>query len=264
MKKIDFYKLQASGNDFVLVDTRKAKLGDYKKMALNLCRYKFAIGADGLLVIEPSKTADFKMRIINSDGSEAEMCGNGARCVGLWCGKKSARFETRAGMIETKLLSGHTVKARFTDPSNIKTGISVNIFGRTIKVNFINTGVPHAVIFVDSLDCIDVEEIGREIRFHNAFAPAGTNVDFVEVQEKNLIHLRTYERGVEGETLACGTGSVASALIFGLKNDLSGQVKVKNKSGEVTTVSFNRNDKIFSDVWLEGKAFLTFTGKVEV
>jgi len=264
MKKINFYKLQASGNDFVLVDARKVKLGDYKKMALKFCRYKFGIGADGLLVIEPSKTADFKMRIINPDGSEAQMCGNGARCVGLWSAKKHTRFETMAGIVETILLPGGTVKARFTNPFGVKLDIPVNIFGRIIKANSINTGVPHVIIFVDSLNEIDVEEIGREIRFNEIFAPAGTNVNFVEVREKNSIELRTYERGVEGETLACGTGSVASALIFGLKNDLSGEVKVKNKSGEVTTVSFCRNGNIFSDVWLEGKAFLTFTGKVEV
>jgi diaminopimelate epimerase len=264
MKKIDFYKLQGSGNDFVLVDARKGKLGDYKKMALNLCRYKFGIGADGLLVIEPSKVADLKMRIINSDGSEAEMCGNGVRCAGLWCGKKHARFETLAGIVEAKLLSNGMVKTRFTDPLDVKLDLSVNIFGRGVKVNRINTGVPHVVVFVDSLGDINIKEIGREIRFHDAFAPAGTNVNFVEVVGKDSICLRTYERGVEDETLACGTGSVASALIFGLKNDLYGQIKVQNKSGEVTTVSFCRNGNIVSDVWLEGKAFLTFTGKVEV
>jgi len=264
MKKIDFYKVQGSGNDFILFDARKSKIADYKKTALSLCRYKFGIGADGLLVIEPSKSADFKMRIFNSDGSEADMCGNGARCVGLWCGKKHARFETRAGMIETKLLSGNAVKTRFTDPSQLRLDIPLSIFGRSIKASFINTGVPHLVLFVDSLDDIDIKEIGREIRFHEAFSPNGTNVNFVEVKDKGLICLRTYERGVEDETLACGTGSVASALIFGLKNGLSGSVKVKNKSNEVTTVYFEREDDKFRNVWLEGKAFLTFTGKVEV
>jgi len=264
MKKINFWKLQGSGNDFVLVDARKGKIGDYKKMALNFCCRKFGIGADGLLVIESSKTSDFKMRIFNSDASEAEMCGNGARCAGLWCGKKYARFDTLAGTIETKLLIGGAVKTRFTDPLGIKLDIPVNVFGRVIKVSSINTGVPHAVVFVDSLDEIDVKEVGREIRFHEVFSPAGTNVNFVEVTDKNFIRLRTYERGVEDETLACGTGSVASALIFGLKNDLSGKIKVKNKSGEVTTVYFSRENDKFYDVWLEGKAFLTFTGKVEV
>ena len=264
MKKIDFYKLQGSGNDFVLIDARKSKLGDYKKIAINLCRCQFGIGADGLLVIEPSKLADFKMRIFNSDGSEAEMCGNGARCAGLWCGKKHARLETRAGIIETKLLSHGTVKARFTDPTQLRLDIPINIFGRPIKVSFINTGVPHVVLFVDSLEEIDIKEIGREIRFHEAFSPAGTNVDFVEVRDKSLIHLRTYERGVENETLACGTGTVAAALIFGLKNGLPGKIEVKNKSKEVTTVYFSRTDDKFREVWLEGKAFLTFTGKVEV
>lgn len=276
MKKLEFYKLQASGNDFILIDTRYETLDtrlNYKNFAKEYCQRKVGIGADGLLVIEPSKRALFKMRIFNPDGSEPEMCGNGARCAALWARMKSpvasyqsavVKFETKAGIIESKV-SNAKVKIKVTDPLGLKLNLPLKISGRKIRVNFINTGVPHTVIFVEGLDKIDVEKIGRQIRFHKKFSPAGTNVNFAEILKDNLINIRTYERGVEAETLACGTGVVASAIITAcrLKAPQSRhKIKVLTRGGEILEVYFNKDkdkDKI-SDVWLEGKAYCVYKG----
>ena len=315
MGKIDFYKLQASGNDFILIDVtaRDRKFSpkkeqllsenlSCKKIAKIYCQRKFGIGADGLLVIEPSKKVPFKMRIFNPNGSEAEMCGNGARCVSLWANRKlgpKARegknilFATKAGIIEAEVrrqrpkgvpsgVEGKTegrnrrnwekIRVKTTDPFDLKLDLHLKILGRRIKVNFINTGVPHAVIFVEGLDIIDVENIGRAIRFHKEFSPAGTNVDFVEFLKDDYIRIRTYERGVEAETLACGTGIVASAIIsnyqlFPEGKQIAGRrvkIKVAAKSEEILNVCFRREENKISDLWLEGKAYLVYKGEIEV
>jgi len=281
-KELEFYKLQASGNDFILVDCLKSKIRNstnfYKNFSRQHCPRKLEVGADGLLVIEPSKKALFKMRIFNPDGSEAEMCGNGARCVGLWAaaaGKQAGavKFETKAGIITAKVKKqSHKtenckeVRIKMTDPFDLDLNFPLKVLGRTIKVNFINSGVPHAIIFVEGLDKIDVNKIGRAVRFHKRFKPAGTNVNFVEFKKDNFIKIRTYERGIEAETLACGTGCVASAVILScmLRPSTSRRgevVKVGVKSQEKLKVYFNREDKI-SDVWLEGDACLVYKGIV--
>ena len=261
MKRIKFTKMVASGNDFVVLDKQPA--GNLCALTRALCDRKFGVGADGLLLISKVKNADFRMRIINADGSEAEMCGNGARCAALFSGKKKAKMLTLAGLINTRVYASQ-VKIQLTDPKAIKLDIPLKVNGRLIKVNFINTGVPHIVVFVDALDRMDVDSIGRLIRWHIKFAPAGTNVNFVEVQENNLIRVRTYERGVEGETLACGTGSTASALIFALKNNLKYMVKVKTQSGDVLKIYFNKEEAKFKDVWLEGSARIVYKGEYYV
>jgi len=261
MKRIKFTKMVASGNDFVVLDKQPA--GNLCALTRALCDRKFGVGADGLLLISKVKNADFRMRIINADGSEAEMCGNGARCAALFSGKKKAKMLTLAGLINTRVYASQ-VKIQLTDPKAIKLDIPLKVNGRLIKVNFINTGVPHIVVFVDALDRMDVDSIGRLIRWHIKFAPAGTNVNFVEVKENNLIRVRTYERGVEGETLACGTGSTASALIFALKNNLKYMVKVKTQSGDVLKIYFNKEEAKFKDVWLEGSARIVYKGEYYV
>ncbi|MCK4912167.1 MAG: diaminopimelate epimerase [Candidatus Omnitrophica bacterium] len=289
MKKQEFYKLQASGNDFILLDNinRKNKISSsfYKKFASKYCSRKLGIGADGVLVIEASKKADFKMRIFNADGSEAEMCGNGARCIGLWAyltkKKKNVKFETKAGIIEAKVggkSNDRLVKLKTSTPVGLKMDLSLNISGRKIKVNFINTGVPHTVIFVQGLDKIDIDKIGREVRFHKQFKPAGTNVNFVEIKSNNSLSIRTYERGVEAETLACGTGSLASAMISWfklnpkLKKKQSISMLVTTKSKDILKVTFSAkggsafggDDKAEIDnVWLEGKACLIYKGVIK-
>jgi len=275
VNSLSFYKLQASGNDFVLINNQKLtfKTAQLKKIARAICRRRFGAGGDGLLVIEPSSNADFKMRIFNPDGTEPEMCGNGARCASLWAGlefktkNKNLSFETKAGAILTQLSAKKTsaqVKIKMSTPSQLKLNMPVKVLGRTIKVNYINTGVPHAVIFVEGLDKIDVESLGKAIRFHKKFKPQGTNVDFVEVLAKDYIKIRTYERGVEAETLACGTGIVAGAIITCCQLGVNGcklRVKVLAKSGEVLKVYLDKKEDCIENVWLEGKASLVYKGE---
>lgn len=268
MGKIEFTKIVASGNDFVVVDNSRSSIkNNLKLFAKNTCDRKFGIGADGLLLVEKSKKADFKMRIFNPDGSEAEMCGNGARAISLFAfenkiAKTTMSFETKAGIIEAKVLNKNCVKIKTKPPKNIKLDILVKINKKPICINFIDTGVPHAVIFVSGLEKIDVFGIGRLIRNHPKFMPRGTNVDFIEVFNKNSLKIRTYERGVEDETLACGTGSVAGAIIFVIKSgalDLS-KINVITRSRETLKVSFDRCGNEFSNVWLEGKVKKVFQG----
>lgn len=281
MQKIKFTKMVASGNDFVVVEKgHKSAVRSQEFFAIKVCDRKFGIGADGLLVLEKSRTADIRMRIFNADGSEAEMCGNGARCVALYISKmqnpeqkteNKINIETKAGNIKSELKADN-IKIRLTDPKDIKLDIPLKINNRLLKVNFVNTGVPHTVIFVEGLDKIDVVNWGRGIRYHKKFQPAGTNVDFVEVLNNNRIKIRTYERGVEEETLACGTGAAASSIILKIKNHslsvkqekskITKQCKidVETKSKEVLKVYFNNDNSGVGDVWLEGKAEIVYTG----
>ena len=265
MKKIKFTKMVASGNDFVVLELKTSDLS-LSSLARDICERKFGVGADGLLVLGKSKVANVKMRIFNADGSEAEMCGNGARCVAYWLNAKSKThgvrrdIETKAGIIKS-ITKDDFIKINLTDPKGLKLDIPVEVGQRTLKVNFIDTGVPHVVIFVEGLDKIDVENLGRFIRYHKIFAPRGTNVNFIEVLNDNSIKIRTYERGVEGETLACGTGSTASALIFALKSKAGNKIRVYTKGKEILSVYFKRNKNTFVDVWLQGKARIVFKGK---
>jgi len=265
MPKVNFTKMVASGNDFVLIDgSRELGIRSFSELAQNICNRKCGVGADGLLLLEKSKIADIRMRIFNPDGSEAEMCGNGARCSVLYLGRSNAGLETKAGIIQSQL-RGDNVRIKLTGPRNIRLDIPIKVNNRNLKANFIDTGVPHAVIFVEGLDEIHVSQIGRVIRNHKRFAPRGTNVDFVEILGKDLISIRTYERGVEDETLACGTGAVASALIFATRCSLvSTKINVITKSREILKVYFDRINNKFSDVCLEGKAKIVYKGEYYV
>jgi diaminopimelate epimerase len=265
MTYIDFTKMVASGNDFVVLDNRKRKITGLPGLAKKICDRNFGAGADGLIVLEPSKRADFKMRIINSDGSEAEMCGNGARCAALYAKEnrlagKKMRFETLAGVIEAEI-SGDRIRLKMSDPKDIKLGMDLTIDGRGRSVNFVNTGVPHAVIFTDKIGGLDVKDLGRKVRYHSAFAHRGTNADFVEPQKGNLLKVRTYERGVEDETLACGTGVVASAVIAAAIRGFRSPARCLTKSGEILKVYFKKSGDAFKDVYLEGGASKVFCGR---
>jgi len=264
MRKIDFTKMVASGNDFVVVE-KKPQLAscNWRVLARRICDRKFGAGADGVLLLEKSRISDCRMRIFNADGSEAEMCGNGARCTVLYLGKKESKLETKAGIIESSL-TGDKARIKLTNPVNLRLDIPIKVNNRNLKANFIDTGVPHAVIFVEGLDEIHVSQIGRAIRNHKEFAPRGTNVDFMEALGKDLIAIRTYERGVEDETLACGTGTVASAVIFALKSDSGNKINVRTKSGEILKVYFDRVNNKFRDVWLEGRARIVYKGEYYV
>ncbi|MFH1622806.1 MAG: diaminopimelate epimerase [Candidatus Omnitrophota bacterium] len=276
--KINFTKLVASGNDFILWDLRKkAKDTNLKNVARLLCSRKLGIGADGLLVLEKSRKANVKMRIFNADGSEAEMCGNGARCVAYFISniktesRRQIKIDTKAGVLSA-VVSRENVKINMTDPKNIKINSTIRIKKHSLKFNFINTGVPHVVILCEGIEGIKVSSLGRLVRFHNSFKPAGTNVNFVEPVSADKIKIRTYERGVEEETLACGTGSVASAIIYMLKLIKSGLIKNKNifkvnvetASSEVLKVNFEIIRNKIKNVWLEGKTRIICKGEFYV
>ncbi len=271
---IRFVKLVGAGNDFVLIDNRVYRIissDRLKDLARKLCDRKFGVGADGLLVAENSKSADLKMRIFNADGSEAQMCGNGARCFAYYfsLGKETKKdffltLQTLAGMVKAQV-NADNVRINITQPKDLRLNVPLKVCGRIIKVNFINTGVAHTVIFVEGLQQLDVVGLGREIRYHNYFVPAGTNVNFVEVTSPSTIKIRTYERGVEDETLACGTGSVAAALVTSvITAGVMNKIKVDTFGGESLKIYFTRIEKVFKDVWLEGKSSLVYRGEYYV
>jgi diaminopimelate epimerase len=273
MNKINFTKMVASGNDFIVSELANRRVGELKILAQKICDRKYGVGADGLLVLEKSKIANVKMRIFNPDGSEAEMCGNGARCVALFKNSQlmthdsGLTIETKAGIVES-CVNGNNLKIKLTDPKGLKLDIPIKVNKRTLHVDFINIGVPHTVIFVEGLDKIDVLVLGYSVRYHKRFAPAGTNVDFVEVLSNNSVKIRTYERGVEDETLACGTGAVAAALITSRKSVIpspnSQKINVLTKSGETLKVYFDKLDNRFSNIWLEGEANIVYKGEYYV
>ncbi|MBN1445430.1 MAG: diaminopimelate epimerase [Candidatus Omnitrophica bacterium] len=260
---MDFLKITGSGNDFVVIDNRKNAVKKRKQAAVALCGRKFGVGADGLLLLENSKKADFRMRVFNPDGSEAEMCGNGLRCIlrfAAECGivrKNAMRVETGAGVLEGAV-KGRTVKAQLSVGGKPVTGLTIPLESGEITGHFINTGVPHTVIVTDELNGIRVNELGPFIRNHRMFHPKGTNVDWIEVKGKHSIGIRTYERGVEGETLSCGTGSAAGAIISFLLGKTVPPVKVTARSGEILTVYF---DSSLSKIHLEGNIFISFKGE---
>jgi len=262
MIKLNFTKMVGAGNDFIVID---AGLKDLSALAKRLCDRKTGIGADGMLVLEKSKIADFRMRIFNADGSEAEMCGNGLRCAVLFRGmKRKVKIETIAGIYEGEIAAKDKVKVKMEEPRDLKLNFPINVSGREIKANFINTGVPHTVVFVEGLDKINVDSIGSEIRHHDEFKPKGSNVNFVETIDDSNIKIRTYERGVEGETLACGTGSVASAIISMIKNErLKVKVSVHTKGG-ILKVEFDNIKNKIKNVYLEGEAKSVFQGGIYV
>ncbi|MDD5634025.1 MAG: diaminopimelate epimerase [Candidatus Omnitrophica bacterium] len=267
--KLCFTKVVASGNDFILLNNKKGEMDhlclDYPDLARDLCRRRYAVGADGILVLERSGKADFRMRIINSDGSEADMCGNGARCSAWYASANGwgnmLTIETGAGIIEA-VVKDESVKLKMSDPKEIKLNIDLETGSGSMTVHKINTGVPHAVQIVEDLDNYNVQDIGRKVRQHPLFAPAGTNADFVGKVKNNSASVRVYERGVEDETLACGTGTVASAVILGLLGKVTSPVKMLTKSGEVLTVYFSLSNKKVTDVFLEGKAQIVYEGKL--
>ena len=202
MSMIPFYKMNGSGNDFILIDNRKGLVnGDVSKFATRVCRRGFSVGADGLILIESSDKADFKWRFYNSDGSEAEMCGNGGRCAARFAyiykmAGENLSFETKAGIIKAEV-KGRRVKLAMVEPKDLRRNIEIPVDERVRVLSFINTNVPHAVKIVPSVENFDVVGIGRKIRYHREFQPAGTNVDFVQIVDEHNILMRNYERGVE-------------------------------------------------------------------
>jgi diaminopimelate epimerase len=269
LKRFDFVKMVGHGNDFIVGDNRKGLIGkDTQRTAVQLCDRKHSIGADGLVLLEKSKIAHLRMRIINPDGSEAEMCGNGVRCLAKFAndkkiaGKKIS-IETMAGRIDAEV-KGDVVKAKMVQPTDFRMNISLPLNGSPEAMHFVNTGVPHAVVVLNSIKDVDVDKKGRMIRQHPYFSPRGTNANFISIRSGNAIEIRTYERGVEGETLSCGTGSTAGALVAAAIKNLKSPVTVHTKGGEPLKIYFSRNENGFFDVYLEGRVQTSFEGRINL
>jgi len=264
---IRFSKMSGTGNDFIVIDNINSTYSvDWKAFAQRYCTRKTSVGADGIIILEPSEKADFTFRIFNADGSEAEMCGNGARCAAAFAHEHmiagpDMRFNTMAGMLEAKVADGE-VSLKMTDPSDIKNDIKLTIDKDHLKAYFINTGVPHTIVFTDRIEDVDVSRTGSGLRNHPYFEPAGTNVDFVQVMDKGHILARTYERGVEEETLACGTGAVASAIISAYTDKVDNRpVRVSMPGGDLR-IDFQSRDGSYRNVWLIGEADTVYTGEI--
>ena len=270
-KTINFLKMSGCGNDFVVIDNRLNKLAGLKISSLvqKVCAPKVSIGADGVLLLQKSRKADVRMRIFNPDGSEVDMCGNGARCLALFAKKTKAvkkdtfTIETDAGILGARV-KGSQVKLKLSEPHSLRFKFDLKIKNKKYQVSYINTGVPHVVYITKNVDKFKVEEIGRLIRYHQEFAPAGTNANFVQIDSRRQITLRTYERGVEAETLACGTGSVASAIIASKIKCLSSPVTVNVRSGDKLKIYFKAKDQGYTDVYLEGPAEIIFEGTIKI
>jgi len=268
---LTFYKMSGSGNDFILVDNRTniIKPEAAPELARSLCRRKVSVGADGLILIENDPEVDFSWRFFNADGSSAEMCGNGGRCVARLanmldiCGT-SLSFRTRAGIIAAELL-GSRVKLQMTTPFDLRLDQELEVNGQRVTTHFVNTGVPHTVFILDTPDELEEQDVvgqGRNVRYHSQYAPAGTNVNFVALLSQRAVALRTYERGVEDETLACGTGATAVALVGAAKGMVESPVDVLTKSGETLTIYFDATEGLPDEVYMEGEATLIYQGQL--
>ncbi len=268
---LKFYKMTGAGNDFIMVDNRDNSLDQflYPSCIEALCDRRFGVGADGLIAVEPAQgKADVRMRYYNSDGGEAEMCGNGARCFTAFVdflvedGMPEMSFETMAGIVKGWVNDDDTVTIQLTQPKDLKLNVIEASDILPAPVQFLNTGVPHAVAFLPEIKDLDIKKVGAHLRYHEAFAPAGTNANFAQVLEPNFLMVRTYERGVEDETLACGTGVTATALLHAIMTDTPAPISVNVRGGDVLTIDFKRKGDNFSDITLTGPALIVFRGEV--
>jgi len=260
--------MNGAGNDFVLIDNRDGSVTLSREQIAKLCHRQRGVGADGLILLRNAKgDGDWAWDFHNADGSDAEMCGNGARCFASYIqhtigGKGELSFETACGLIRATI-GDTTVTVNLTDPHSLELNQSIATSAGEQIVHSLNTGVPHAVLFVNDADAAMVASLGDEIRHHDHFAPAGTNVNFVQTLSPGKIHVRTYERGV-GETLACGTGVCASAILAAQLNDWPADVQVTVLGGDTLSVDFESDSEKFSNVQLTGPAQFVFEGTMAV
>ncbi len=273
MRAIPATKMSGTGNDFVLVDNRLGILDEKEKSAFveSICRRHVSVGADGVLLVEPATLPghDFRMRYFNADGGEAEMCGNGSRCVSVFARRIGAggieqRIQTQAGtLLATVDQQGTSARVQLSPPGRMERRV-LRVAGEPTTLYAMNTGVPHAIQFVESVARIEVRKVGAEIRRHPAFQPAGTNANFVELLGDDRIRIRTYERGVEDETLACGTGATASAIVAGLIHGYRSPVTVLIASGDALTIHFKLKPDAHTSEQplLEGPVTTVFSGEV--
>lgn len=270
MRTIPFTKMSGTGNDFIMVDNRSGLLqeGEAPLLARAACPHRVAIGADGLILVEKSAKPghDLRMRIFNADGSEAEMCGNGSRCFAVFAQKIGAAgnqqtLDVIPGTLHAAVAADNrSAKVQLSLPSPIEKRGGVDVLGESVELYFINTGVPHAVQFVKDVSKIDVKKTGACIRYHEAFKPKGTNANFVEIVNLGTIKIRTYERGVEDVTLACGTGSCAAAIAAAYAHGCISPVRVIADGGELT-IHFDLDGLQASRPFLEGAVDTVYKGE---
>lgn len=259
---IPFYKYQGAGNDFILIDNRESAWVLGSARIAELCDRHFGVGADGLLILSSKKGYDFAMTYFNSDGNESTMCGNGGRCMVAF----AARIGLIAGKTRFLAIDGEHDAAIVSDNGS-STIVRLKMKDVTVREKagshyFLDTGSPHYVMFVKDADKIDVIKTARKIRYNQIYKKEGTNVDFVQITQEGL-YVRTYERGVENETLACGTGITASAIAAAIhKPKNNGSFKVRMKGGDLE-VSFKQNGITFTEIWLEGPATFVFEGEIK-
>jgi len=265
---INFWKMHGAGNDFILVDDRDGTFpAQDRAWVARVCTRRTGVGSEGLILIRSSDKADFQMQFFNPDGAEAEMCGNGARCVALLANEIGAapsrmQIDTEAGIVRAEVLD-RDVRLELTPPCDLRLSQTLQLDDRTISYGSANTGVPHVVVVTPDLAACDVAGLGRAIRYHEDFEPAGTNANFIQVTGPQAAKVRTYERGVEGETLACGTGIVAGALIAALAGEVTPPVVVTATGGDDLTVDFSLRGRTIENVSLLGPAAFVCKGTLD-
>jgi diaminopimelate epimerase len=271
MRAIPVVKMSGTGNDFLMIDNREGLLkeGEAPALAKAACPRRISAGADGIILVEKAVKPghDYRMRIFNADGSEAEMCGNGSRCITVFAkhigaAKERQKIETIAGTLHaTCAADGLSAKVQLSPPTKLELKKGVDVLGKAVDLFFINTGVPHAIQFVDDVSKVDVPKAGACIRYHDVFKPKGTNANFVQLMGKDTIKIRTYERGVEDETFACGTGSTAAAITASLAHGYKSPVKVIAASGATLTIHFDKQGEGVTAPFLEGAVDTVYKGE---
>ena len=282
MNEIYFYKLTGAGNDFIFFDKKESPFLVISPMAVKkLCDRRFGIGADGIIIIQDKDNYDFEMQYFNADGSTGSLCANGARCA-IWFAEKTnrltnkkAKFISNGNEYSGEVISDELIRFNLNSPTKSKFNFRIKAAEQLIKADFIDTGSPHVVIDIkdvlqdfknpfsnfSKISDFPVYQLGREIRYHKDFSPAGTNVNFYTVED-DKIYIRTYERGVEDETLACGTGSVATAISAFLNKKISLPISLITWGGETLIVNFDVENQKVSKVSLTGPSKIVFEGKI--
>jgi diaminopimelate epimerase len=284
--QISFWKMSGCGNDFIVIDARGPDGGgeqtadirrgkriagivieDISAFIAKVCRRGLSVGADGVILVEHSKKADYAWHYYNADGGEASMCGNGLRCVARFAylngiAPMKHTIETGRGIMHAEIRPNGRVMVQMPDPIDCRLRLNIEIDGTMREGHFVNTGVPHVIYFVDDVEKVDVVRQGRATRHHPLFAKEGTNANFVQISNPHFIKIRTYERGVEDETLACGTGSVAAAVIASALGKTNPALSVETRSGITLGVHFKKDALTFSEVHLEGDARIIYKGEL--
>ena len=271
MKKIRFVKMHGAGNDFILVDDRDGTFPSHDNLRIAaLAERRTGISCEGIILVQKSSVADFRMQFFNPDGTEADLCGNGARCVAAFAREigavqsASMTFETRAGLVDAEIVDGRLVRVWMPEPRNRRYNMQVKVKGSVVAGDFVEVGVPHFIVPTQSVASIDVARLGRELRRCDEFSPNGVNVDFVQYKAPNIAIMRTYERGVEAESGACGTGAVAAAVVGVETKGLSLPIRIRCSHGCELVVEGDWRRAKSTGFMLTGPVKRVFDGEVDL